>query len=193
MTTTENQIAFARQYYNDLVTQYNTKQQVFPSNMLAGLFGSPLGELDAFLPPAQAPIATSSTESKAPEHWLSSYEHAMEQARAVNKPVFLNFTGVTCTNCRWMERNMFPDPQVKKELDRFILAELYTDRETPEDAHNGQLQEKQFGTVALPLYVVLSPDGKELAQFGGLTRDKAQFISFLQSGVSRFEQLAERR
>jgi LemA protein len=39
LTTTENQIAFARQYYNDLVTQYNTKQQVFPSNILAGLFG----------------------------------------------------------------------------------------------------------------------------------------------------------
>jgi LemA protein len=39
LTTTENQIAFARQYYNDLVTQYNTKQQVFPSNVLAGVFG----------------------------------------------------------------------------------------------------------------------------------------------------------
>ena len=38
LTTTENQIAFSRQYYNDLVTQYNTKQQVFPSNMLAGFF-----------------------------------------------------------------------------------------------------------------------------------------------------------
>ena len=39
LTTTENQIAIARQYYNDLVTQYNTKQQVFPSSMLAGMFG----------------------------------------------------------------------------------------------------------------------------------------------------------
>jgi LemA protein len=39
LTTTENQIAFSRQYYNDLVTQYNTKQQVFPSNLLAGVFG----------------------------------------------------------------------------------------------------------------------------------------------------------
>lgn len=39
LTTTESQIGLARQYYNDLVTQYNTKQQVFPSNMLAGLFG----------------------------------------------------------------------------------------------------------------------------------------------------------
>jgi LemA protein len=47
LTTTENQIAFARQYYNDLVTQYNTKQQVFPSNMLASLFGFRLSELFA--------------------------------------------------------------------------------------------------------------------------------------------------
>jgi LemA protein len=45
LTTTENQIAFARQYYNDLVTQYNTKQQVFPSNMLASLFGFQTSEL----------------------------------------------------------------------------------------------------------------------------------------------------
>lgn len=44
LTTTENQIAFARQYYNDLVTQFNTKQQVFPSNMLAGFFGFKPGE-----------------------------------------------------------------------------------------------------------------------------------------------------
>ena len=47
LTTTENQIAFARQYYNDLVTQYNTKQQVFPSNLLAGMFGFQPSELYA--------------------------------------------------------------------------------------------------------------------------------------------------
>ncbi|MSP40162.1 MAG: LemA family protein [Deltaproteobacteria bacterium] len=45
LTTTENRIAFARQYYNDLVTQYNTKQQVFPSNMIAGFFKFQLHEL----------------------------------------------------------------------------------------------------------------------------------------------------
>ena len=45
LRTTENQIAFARQYYNDLATQYNTKQQVFPSNILAGLFGFKPNEL----------------------------------------------------------------------------------------------------------------------------------------------------
>ena len=45
LTTTENRIAFARQYYNDLVTQYNTKQQVFPSNMIAGFFKFQLHDL----------------------------------------------------------------------------------------------------------------------------------------------------
>lgn len=39
LTTTENQIAFARQYYNDLVTQFNTRQQVFPANLIARFFG----------------------------------------------------------------------------------------------------------------------------------------------------------
>ena len=38
LTSTENRIAFSRQYYNDLVTQYNTKQQVFPANVIAGFF-----------------------------------------------------------------------------------------------------------------------------------------------------------
>jgi LemA protein len=38
LTTTENQIAFARQYYNDLVMRFNMKQEVFPSNMIAGFF-----------------------------------------------------------------------------------------------------------------------------------------------------------
>jgi LemA protein len=45
LTGTESRIAFARQYYNDLVTQYNTKQQVFPSNLIAGFFRFQMSEL----------------------------------------------------------------------------------------------------------------------------------------------------
>jgi len=44
LTTTENQIAFARQYYNDLVMRFNMKQEVFPSNMIAGFFRFQPGE-----------------------------------------------------------------------------------------------------------------------------------------------------
>ena len=155
--------------------------------LLAGLFGSPLGELDAWLPPAPSTTVRAAVGNESSDRWLGTYEQAMQQARASNKPVFLNFTGVTCTNCRWMEFNMFTDAQVKKELERFVLAELYTDREKPEDKHHSELQEKMFGTIALPLYVVLSPSGQELARFGGLTRNKAEFISFLQSGAAQFE------
>lgn len=45
LTGTESRIAFARQYYNDLVTQYNTRQQVFPSNIIAGFFHFQASEL----------------------------------------------------------------------------------------------------------------------------------------------------
>lgn len=44
LTTTENQIGFARQFYNDLVAQFNIKQEVFPANIIASTFGFAKGE-----------------------------------------------------------------------------------------------------------------------------------------------------
>jgi thiol:disulfide interchange protein DsbD len=163
--------------------------------LLTGLFGAPLGELDAWLPPMSTNKGAlfAANSSGANIAWVESYEAAVQKAKADNKPVFLNFTGVTCTNCRWMEQNMFPDPAVKKELDRFVLAELFTDRETPEhqqeDERNGQLQTEKFGSAALPLYAIIDPSGNTLAKFPGLTRDKQEFIEFLQRGASRYQQL----
>ncbi|MGH9753387.1 MAG: protein-disulfide reductase DsbD family protein [Blastocatellia bacterium] len=170
--------------------------------LLTGLFGAPLGELDAWLPPEKTNGITSLWRSGGADKsseivWIEKYETALQKARAEKKPVFLNFTGVTCTNCRWMEKNMFPDPQVKKELDRFVLAELFTDRETPEhqaaDEKNAQRQVDQFGNAALPLYAIISPDEKTLALFPSLTRDKQEFIGFLQRGAAQFEQQTARR
>jgi thiol:disulfide interchange protein len=165
--------------------------------LLTGLFGGKLGELDAFLPPDSATpsvgFASSGGNVAGPTgKWIESYEKGLEQARLTKRPIFVNFTGVTCTNCRWMELNMFPLPPVKKELDRFVLVELFTDRETPEDERNGQLQESRFMTVALPLYVILDPEGNELGQFPGLTRNRDEFVAFLQAGASRFNQVASR-
>src|SRR5262245_13891817 len=152
--------------------------------LLTGLSGAPLGELDAWLPPEA---------SRGKTEWIESYEAALQKARAENKPVFLNFTGVTCTNCRWMEKNMFPDPKVKLELGRFVVVELFTDREKPDevraaDEKNAKRQATQFKSAALPLYAIISPDEKTLALFPSLTRDKQMFIGFLQRGASRFEQ-----
>lgn len=91
---------------------------------------------------------------------------------------------------------MFPDPAVRKELEKFVLAELYTDRETPEheagDVKNAELMAAKFNSVALPLYAVITPEGEILAKFPGLTRDKREFTGFLQDGANRFGQLARR-
>lgn len=167
--------------------------------LLTGLFGAPLGELDAWLPPDnnQRGAAVAGVGGAMPVAWIESYDTAVQQARATNRPVFLNFTGVTCTNCRWMEKNMFPDPRVKKELDNFVLAELFTDRETPqhqaEDEKNADRQTRQFGSAALPLYAIIGPDEHTLAVFPSLTRDKNEFINFLQRGASRFQQQTAKR
>ena len=167
---------------------------------LTGLFGGSLGEFDAWLPPSQSSdfALNRSAGTAAEARWLETYEETLQKAKAENRPAFLNFTGVTCTNCRWMEKNMFPDPAVKKELEKFVLAELYTDREdTPEhqkiDEENGRLQAEKFGTVALPLYVVVDPNGNPLSKFPGLTRDKKEFVEFLQRGASRFQPLTAQR
>ena len=160
--------------------------------LLAGLFGTPMGSLDAFLPPASASVTKTSSQSGAQDAWLSNYDKALEQARQTHKPVFVNFTGVTCTNCRWMESNMFTDQEIKNKLGSFILAELYTDRQNAEDEQNSKLQEKQFSTVALPLYVIVDGDGHLLAQFAGLTRDKNEFMTFLKAGADRFSQTISR-
>jgi thiol:disulfide interchange protein len=153
-----------------------------------GLFGGNLGEWEAMLPPSSVP----GTTAVANPHgvWVASYDEALKKARLENKAVFLNFTGVTCTNCRWMESNMFTEAEVKKELERFILAELFTDRETAEDERNSQLQAEKFETVALPLYAIIDPSGNMLAKFPGLTRDRREFIGFLRKGANRFQQIA---
>jgi hypothetical protein len=92
-----------------------------------------------------------------------------------------------------MESNMFTKPEVKKELERFVLAELFTDRETAEDERNGQLQAEKFETVALPLYAIVDPNGDTLAKFPGLTRDRQEFIEFLQRGANKFQQIAAKK
>ena len=78
-----------------------------------------------------------------------------------------------------------------------MLAELFTDRETPqhqaEDEKNADRQTRQFGSAALPLYAIIAPDETTLTVFPSLTRDKNEFISFLQRGASQFQQLTARR
>jgi|SRR5689334_19221664 thiol:disulfide interchange protein len=152
--------------------------------LATGIRGKPIKQLDAFLPPA-TPAAGISAAGVGTESWiLNDYARALGSARSSGKLVFVDFTGYTCTNCRWMEANIFSRPDVSSELNRFVLARLYTDGEGPVYQQQQEFQEKTFGTVALPLYAIVDGEGKIRATFSGLTRDPSEFIRFLQRGQS---------
>jgi len=95
--------------------------------------------------------------------------------------VFINFTGYACTNCHWMKANMFPRPEVTGLLKDFVLLDLYTDGTDAPSEQNQQLEEKRFGTVAIPFYAIVDPDERTVATFPGLTRNASQFVTFLKS------------
>jgi thiol:disulfide interchange protein DsbD len=151
--------------------------------LLTGLFGARLGELESFLPPETETSRSSFNNSKSPAEprWTNNdFEGALKQAKAENKMVFVDFTGYTCTNCRWMEANMFPKREVEAELNKFVLARLYTDGNGEIYEKQQQFQEQTFQTVALPFYAIFDADGKSIATFPGLTRNAQEFVDFLQ-------------
>jgi thiol:disulfide interchange protein DsbD len=152
--------------------------------LVPGLFGRQLGELESFLPPELGAATLNSTSTgtaqKQPEWILNNYEGALEAAKQQNKLVFIDFTGYTCTNCRWMEANMFPRPEVASEMDKFVRARLYTDGDGELYERQQKMQQGKFGTVALPLYAILRSDGTTVATFPGLTRNTSEFLAFLQ-------------
>jgi thiol:disulfide interchange protein len=104
--------------------------------------------------------------------WSADLLHAIEDSRSTGKVVLVDFTGVTCTNCKLNEKNVFPKPAVKELLGQFRLVQMYTDTIPPEfyesspdeskrdkDARtNLDFQRKAFGTEQLPLYTLLKPE-----------------------------------
>ena len=82
-----------------------------------------------------------------------------------------------------MENQVFPKPQVRRELDKFIMVKLYTDDPDVGDAHT-KLQLERFGSNDLPLYVILTPEGKEVAR--SVTEfDADKFAVFLKDGFKK--------
>jgi thiol:disulfide interchange protein DsbD len=144
-----------------------------------------LDQIEAFLPPISAMSPLASPGSGAATWMLNDYQGALNTARSTGKLVFVDFTGYTCTNCRWMEANIFSRPDVGAELGQFVLSRLYTDGEGEMYERQQAFQEKTFGTVALPLYAVITADGKVRATFSGLSRNPAEFIAFLKRARER--------
>ncbi len=149
--------------------------------LITGLFGAKLGELEAFLPPDLENSSARSFGGKTEQiKWIENdYQSALAKAKTENKLIFVDFTGYTCTNCRWMEANVFPKREVETELNKFVLARLYTDDGSELNDRHQAFEQEKFGTVALPYYAIINGDGKTVATFPGLTRNVAEFIDFL--------------
>tara|TARA_B110000263_G_scaffold13044_1_gene10947 strand:- start:7490 stop:9316 length:1827 start_codon:yes stop_codon:yes gene_type:complete len=141
-----------------------------------GLFNNKLhGLIESYLPPDKQ------------ELWIENLDEGYIVSKELNKPIFIDFTGYTCTNCRWMEINIFEENDVKDIFEDFVLVKLYTDGK--EDIHkkNRKLEIDRFGTAALPYYVILSPNDKILGTFPGMDINKDNFINFLNSSKDKFE------
>lgn len=139
---------------------------------------------------------------------LTGY-HSMEEgyaaAKASGKPVFLDISGLACVNCREMEQRVWSDPKVLSMLKNdFVIVVLYTDDKTklPENKWvttssgkvlkdrgrvNAWFVRENFGVSAQPNYVLLSPDGKQLAPIRGYNTDIDGFVEFLNSGLEKMK------
>ena len=157
-----------------------------------GLFGNrPLGGwIDGWLPPpvfpGQAVASTNSgVSSGATFDWIHDLEKGREKAKASGTLVFVNYTGYTCTNCRYMESGVFPKPKIANLLQKMTLVELYTDGLSDGDEANREDQLARFKTAALPFYVVEHADGTVIATFPSSTNDPEEFRLFLANALEK--------
>jgi thiol:disulfide interchange protein len=150
-----------------------------------GLTGRRIGEFESFLPPPEGGVSSGTTVVRGELSWLvNDFDAGLARATAEHKQVLVDFTGYTCTNCRWMEANMFPKPAVTHELARFVRVRLYTDGLGALYQRQQQMEQDKLGTVALPYYAIVDSLGDVKAQFLGMTRNTDEFVQFLSRGRS---------
>lgn len=160
----------------------------FTLYLALGLFtGRPLGWIDGWLPPASFAGEASVAKAGGPRtfDWVHDLEAGRARAAREGKLVFVNYTGYTCTNCRYMEGSVFPRPEIAALLDQLVLVELYTDGLEPQHERARQDQVTRFRTAALPFYVVERADGTVLATFPSSTNDPEEFRRFLADGLAK--------
>ncbi|HJH61256.1 MAG TPA: thioredoxin family protein [Bacteroidetes bacterium] len=133
------------------------------------------------------------------------YEQALACAKAQNKPIYVDFTGHGCVNCREMEANVWSDPRVLDILrNDYVVVALYVDDKTrlPEEewviGSDGKekktigrkyadFQISKFNTNAQPYYCLMGHDGELLVEPRAYNLDKDAFVAFLQQGIKNFQ------
>jgi len=184
--------------------RFNEKTQTFGSlNLLSGL-APPVNYCWTY--PIECPNGL---------NCYHDFDVAMEMAKENNKPILVDFTGHSCTNCRRMEDNVWSQTDVFDLInDDYILVSLYVDdsEDLPEDKQgeititnsDGSKKQKKiktvgdkwatfealrFGKVSQPYYVLLSPEGYLLTNPVGYTPDVKVYADWLQCGVDAFNKL----
>ena len=178
----------------------------FAVYMVPGLWGAHCKAVSAFAPPINT--QDFNLNSKVVEAEYRDYEAGMAAARAQGKPVFIDFTGFGCVNCRKMEAAVWTDPRVADKLTKdYVLISLYVDDKTPlaepfeVTDDNGEtktlrtvgakwsyLQSHKFGANAQPFYVLLDPQtGRPLSGSRAYNEDIPAYLEFLNQGLSNFK------
>jgi thiol:disulfide interchange protein len=195
--------------------------------LIPGLWGAPLKALAGYLPPQHTldfdltalTKGKQNSECEEPKyadflhlpHGLTGYfdyEQALACARQQNKPVFMDFTGHGCTNCREMEAVVWSDPAVLKRLkEDFVIVALYVDDKTELaeaewitsrydgkikktiGKRNADIQITNLNNNAQPFYVLIGPDEKVLAWPYAYDRDVESFVNFLERGKAKYKEL----
>ena len=130
----------------------------FSLSLIPGMFGSHLGELETFVPPATGSSALGGTGESTALVWMKNdLAGALERARKEKKLVLVNFTGYACTNCHWMKANMFTRPEIAGVMKDMVLVDLYTDGNDAASQANQALENGEFHTIAIPFYVIYRP------------------------------------
>lgn len=181
-----------------------------PLKALSGYL-PPISTQDFVLGPESSGTAYADGEAKGGNrydlhlpHGLSGYfdiEEGLEEAKRTGKPVFVDITGHGCVNCREMEARVWSDPQVLEILKNdYVIVALYTDDKQKLDEKdwvttesgdvlkdlgrvNSYIARTRFGVNAQPNYILLSPDGKQLAPARGYDLSVPGFVEFLKTGL----------
>jgi thiol:disulfide interchange protein DsbD len=138
--------------------------------------GSIYAWIDAFLLP-DSNAGSSEVPSTANLH--HAIAEARTEARKTGKPkrIFIDHTGVTCSNCKINEKSVFSKPEIQKLFAPYIFVKLYTDtvpaayyavndyteaRGEADGAVNRQFQSDVFNSTQLPLYVIIEVDADSI-------------------------------
>ncbi|WP_316754742.1 protein-disulfide reductase DsbD family protein [Pedobacter aquatilis] len=201
---------------------------VFAFYLMPGLWGAPLKAVSALVPPLSTQDfvigqeGNSGNQAAATKHskrkyseflhiphnidGFFDYEEALAYAKEVKKPLFLDFTGHGCVNCREMEARVWSDARVLKKLkEDYIVVSLYTDDKTalPESEQFDSkvletkvntvgkkfkhLQAERFNTISQPYYVLLGTNEKELVSPPiGVEFSIEKYLQYLDKGLSEF-------